>query len=60
MGKRVAIGRASRDKCRLARRSAVVIGREHRRVPERQHMFEYGFVRLRGARPLSPRLEPAA
>ena len=60
IGERVAIGRASRGKRRLARRSAVVIGREHRRVPQRQHMFEDGFVRLRGARALSPRLQPAA
>ena len=60
IGKRVAIGRALRGKRRLTSHSAVVIGREHRRVPERQHMFEDGFVRLRGASPLSPRLEPAA
>ena len=57
---RIEVRRAADRKRRLAIATPVVIGREHRRTAQRQHVFEHEFVWLCGDRAQPPRLEAIA
>jgi hypothetical protein len=60
MRERLPVRRAPPGERALARDAPIVIGGEHRRVAQRQHVLEDRVIRLRRARSLPPRLETPA
>src|SRR5258705_154313 len=60
MRERLPVRRAPPGECALARDAPIVIGGEHRRVAQRQHVLEDRCIRLRRARSLPSRLETPA